>query len=163
MAEKSFLDQFASTNQACSDMDFAGGGWLPEDGIYTVRLTKTKCKEFTNKGDGVTKLRYAVSFAIVDGRLEGRGFQDVMFITPGATELDQSLRQLCFLATCLAGREIKKADEAYSLIEDAAKKGEVLNVEIFRREGVDKMGNPKIWENIRYHDTVATEEVPAEA
>ena len=110
--EKPFLDVFAQCNEAVATMDYSGSGWLPpEDTTYTVKVSGTKGSRFTS--DGIEKLRYAVQFEIVDGEYTGRKIVDKMFIPIGGSELSPGLRTLCYLATCLAGREIMKADEAY--------------------------------------------------
>lgn len=138
-----FKAALASSADACAAMDFSGQNWVPPVGTYAVSINDVTMIQKPH-GFGLKPL-----FEIVDEDSEffGRTFTDFMWHDPSKRELTPGLRQMLYLATCLAAREVRDPSEAFDIINGAV--GECIEIE--RKDNPGKGKNAgKVFENIVY-------------
>lgn len=143
MSDDAFLEVLAGCTDACANMDLTDDGWKPPDGTYDVMIEDIASG--IKEKNGVNNAWVKPVFSVIDGEFSGRTFTDYYWIQPGATEPTISLKNLCRLATCLAGRDIKDPMEAFGIAK--ASEGEFISVEVFRTTS-KKTG--KTYPNIRF-------------
>ena len=148
MSNNDFLETLASCQDACASMDISDSGWNPPNGEYTVLLSRVETGAGKKKAGVFVKPFFTISDA-EDDDLEGKTFSDYFFIVPNANPSNYGdiagLIGLSQLATCIAGREIRDAIEANTIL-DAAAGEEFLRVEMYRTK--DKKG--KEWPHTRF-------------
>lgn len=150
-----YLQVVASCNEACAAMDFSDDGWKPPVGQYDVRVVEAVIGGKVK--DGVQTAWLKPIFEIIsEGEFTGRTFSEFIYITPNAKELTPGLKQLLRLATCLAGREIRNASEAFQIIQDSV--GEFLTVEFRQNVGKGKNAG-KVFLNLYFLNKIESTEV----
>jgi len=161
-----FKSAMAATNQACSAMEY-NNNWVPPEGNYDVQLVDVTIGEKVDD-KGVKNFWLRPKFEIItEGEHLGRAFTDFFYINPAAPTVDygkgpflvQSLRSLLFLGTCLAGRELQAADEAFEIISGSI--GEFLSLKRIDKPGKGKNAG-KVYENIQYQNKLESSEVAEE-
>lgn len=148
--DAAFMEVLASCNEAAEQMDYSDDGWMPDDGEYTALLvgftTGTKAK------NDVVHAWGKPIFRILDGDFKDRSFADFLWLPPNPSEPSMGLRQMLRLGTCLSDRELHNANEASTIIQEAAAAGEVLNIEVYttiaKKDG-------RAYTNIRYRSRVS--------
>ena len=134
-------------------MDLSDNNWDPPDGTYTVRIAEVTVG--TKAKDGLTFAWVKPCFHIVDGDFNDRTFDDFFWIEPDQQEASMPVKNMCRLATCLMGSEVKNPIEAATIIQEGV--DTFLQVRVWRNKYKGKE-----YVNTQYLQTLTTENVEVE-
>ena len=158
MSDDAFLEVLAGCTDACAGMDLSDDGWKPPDGEFDVMLEDVTVG--TKEKNGLNNAWVKPTFNVVDGEFKGRTFTDYYWIEGGMTDPSISVKNLCRLATCLAGTEVRNPIEAAEICKAAV--GEFLTVEVYRTTSKRGKNAGKVYSNIRFLQRLEATEAPGE-
>jgi hypothetical protein len=148
-----FLQVLGECTEVCAGMDLSDNRWRPPDGRYDVELVSTDQRTGIGKTSKRPYASLSVNFRIVDGEHEDRQFQDFFYIEAGETEPTSNMKNICRLATCLAGSTIDAPIDAAAIIAES--EGTFLTVEC--TSGIGKKTG-KQWFGTTYLSTLESTE-----
>lgn len=152
MSDEAFLQVLAGCSETCANMDLSDDGWSPPDGKYTVILSEVATG--SKEKNGVNNIWIKPVFTILDGEFEGKTFNDFFYLEGvKPDEPTIPMKNMCRLASCLAGTETRNLVDANKIINGAV--GELLSVEVYRTTS-KKTGRE--YANIRFLQKLETTE-----
>jgi hypothetical protein len=132
-------------------MDLSDDNWMPPSGDYLCQISGV----LTGNGKkNPQAIWIKPQFTIVDeGDLQSKTFVDFYYVEPGISEPTMGVKNLCRLATCIAGHDVTDPAMAFQIIKDA--EGELLNLQVYSQTS---QKNGKTYTNIRFLSKVASTE-----
>lgn len=140
--DEAYMQVLAQCTEVCANMDLSDDNWMPTDGTYLTQISGILGGP-GKKNPNAIWLKPQLTI-LDEGDFQNKVFTDFFYIEPGTSEPTMGMRNLCRLATVIAGHDVKDPATAYQIVKDA--EGEVLNTQVYTQKAKDG----RVFTNVRY-------------